>query len=88
MQSRGIVIVAGGSYKPILRLQFDRGFRCQALLHRVLYTALILGVLHYFMLVKSDWRVPMTFAFLLTVLLGFRAFAMYYQTRRPIMGRP
>ena len=59
-----------------------------ALLHRVVYAAGILGVLHYFMLVKSDWRVPMTFAFLLTVLLGFRAFARYYQTRRPIVGRP
>ena len=33
MQSRGIVIVAGGSYKPILRLQFDRDFRYQALLY-------------------------------------------------------
>lgn len=59
-----------------------------ALLHRVVYAAGILGVLHYFMLVKSDWRMPMTFAFLLTVLLGFRAFARYYQTRRPIVGRP
>ena len=58
-----------------------------ALLHRVVYAAGILGVLHYFMLVKSDWRVPMTFAFLLTVLLGFRAFARYYQTRRPIVSR-
>jgi sulfoxide reductase heme-binding subunit YedZ len=54
-----------------------------ALLHRVVYAAAILGVLHYFILVKSDRRVPMTFAFLLAVLLGFRAFARYYQTRLP-----
>jgi sulfoxide reductase heme-binding subunit YedZ len=55
-----------------------------ALLHRVVYVSGILGVLHYYMLVKSDWRVPITFAFLLAVLLGFRAFAKYHQTRRPI----
>jgi methionine sulfoxide reductase heme-binding subunit len=59
-----------------------------ALLHRVVYVAGILGVLHYYMLVKSDVRLPMTFAFLLIVLLGFRAFARYYQTRRPIPTRP
>jgi len=59
-----------------------------ALLHRVVYVAGILGVLHYYMLVKSDVRLPMTFAFLLLVLLGFRALARYYQTRRPIPTRP
>ena len=52
-----------------------------ALLHRAVYGAGILGVLHYYMLVKSDVRLPMTFAFLLAVLLGFRAFANYHQTR-------
>jgi methionine sulfoxide reductase heme-binding subunit len=55
-----------------------------AFLHRVIYASGILGVLHYYMLVKSDVRLPMTFAFLLAVLLGFRAFARYQQTRRPI----
>jgi sulfoxide reductase heme-binding subunit YedZ len=38
----------------------------------------ILGVLHYYMLVKSDVRLPLTFAFLLAVLLGFRVLAKYY----------
>jgi methionine sulfoxide reductase heme-binding subunit len=52
-----------------------------ALLHRAVYGAGILGVLHYYMLVKSDVRLPMTFAFLLAVFLGFRAFANYHQTR-------
>src|SRR5689334_1954048 len=52
-----------------------------AQLHRVVYAAGIFGVLHYYMLVKSDVRLPMTFAFLLAVLLGFRAFAKYHQTR-------
>ena len=52
-----------------------------ARLHRVVYVAAILGVTHYFMLVKSDVRLPLTFAFLLAVLLGFRIFAKYYQAR-------
>ena len=64
------------------------GGRRWALLHRLVYAAGILGVLHYFMLVKSDVRLPMTFAFLLAVLLGFRAFARYHQTRRPIPNGP
>lgn len=49
-----------------------------ARLHRVVYGSGILGVLHYYMLVKSDVRLPVTFAFLLFVLLGFRLFAKYY----------
>jgi sulfoxide reductase heme-binding subunit YedZ len=47
-------------------------------LHRIVYLSGILGVLHYYMLVKSDVRLPLTFAFLLAVLLGFRVFARYY----------
>jgi len=48
-----------------------------ARLHRIVYAAGVLGVLHYYLLVKSDVRLPMTFAFLLAVLLGFRIFAKY-----------
>ena len=47
-------------------------------LHRIVYLSGILGVLHYYMLVKADRSLPMTFAFLLAVLLGFRIFAKYY----------
>lgn len=47
-------------------------------LHRIVYLSGVLGVLHYYMLVKSDVRLPITFAFLLVVLLGFRIFAKYY----------
>ena len=47
-------------------------------LHRIVYLSGILGVLHFYMLVKSDVRLPMTFAFLLAVLLVFRIFAKYY----------
>ena len=52
-----------------------------ARLHRLVYGAAILGVLHFYMLVKSDVRQPLTFAFLLAVLLGFRIFAKYHQSR-------
>ena len=50
-----------------------------ALLHRVIYIAGVLGVLHYYMLVKSDVRLPLTFAFVLAVLLGFRVLTKYYK---------
>ena len=52
-----------------------------ARLHLAIYPAAILGVLHFYMLVKSDLRRPLTFAFLLAVLLGFRIFAKYHQSR-------
>jgi len=52
-----------------------------ARLHRLIYAAAILGVLHFYMLVKSDVRQPLTFAFLLALLLGFRIFAKYHQSR-------
>src|SRR5437867_1774711 len=56
-----------------------------ARLHRIVDAAGVLGVLHYYMLVKSDVRLPLTFAFLLAVLLGVRGLAKYYaaQNRRP-----
>ena len=41
-------------------------------LHRLTYVVVILGVLHYYMLVKSDIRQPLAFAGVLTVLLGSR----------------
>src|SRR5205814_5970939 len=55
-----------------------------ARLHRIVYAVGILGVLHYYMLVKADVCLPLTFAFLLSVLLGFRVLAKYYaaQNRR------
>ncbi|HYX31088.1 MAG TPA: protein-methionine-sulfoxide reductase heme-binding subunit MsrQ [Pyrinomonadaceae bacterium] len=41
-------------------------------LHRVVYVAGVAGVLHYWMLVKSDTRLPLTFAFVLASLLAYR----------------
>jgi len=59
-----------------------------AQLHKMVYAAGILGVLHYYMLVKSDVRLPLTFAFLLALLLGFRMFAKYHQVNRAASNRP
>jgi sulfoxide reductase heme-binding subunit YedZ len=50
-----------------------------ARLHKIVYVSAVLGVLHYYLLVKSDVRLPLTFAFVLAVLLGFRILAKYYK---------
>jgi sulfoxide reductase heme-binding subunit YedZ len=68
--------------KMVKRLGGKRWIR----LHRIVYLAGVLGVLHYYMLVKSDVRLPMTFAFLLAVLLGFRIFAKYYVSHPRVSG--
>ena len=41
-------------------------------LHRLVYVCAILGVWHYYWLVKSDVREPLLYAGILTVLLGWR----------------
>jgi sulfoxide reductase heme-binding subunit YedZ len=46
-------------------------------LHQLIYGAGIAGVVHFWMLVKSDTRLPMTFAFVLALLLAFRMLAKY-----------
>jgi sulfoxide reductase heme-binding subunit YedZ len=63
--------------KMVKRLGGKRWVR----LHRMVYLAGAFGVLHYYMLVKSDVRPPLTFAFVLAVLLGFRLLAKYYQAQ-------
>ena len=50
-----------------------------ARLHKIVYASGVLGVLHYYMLVKSDVRLPLTFAFVVFVLLGFRLLVKYYK---------
>jgi sulfoxide reductase heme-binding subunit YedZ len=43
-----------------------------ARLHKLVYVAAIGGVIHFWMLVKSDTRLPIRFAFMLAILLGAR----------------
>jgi len=54
-----------------------------ARLHRLVYLAAIAGVVHFWMLVKSDTRLPLTFGFILLFLLGFRLFAKYAPAQQP-----
>ena len=52
----------------VRRLDFPRWKR----LHRLVYVAAALGVIHFIWRVKSDLRKPLTYAFVLAVLLGLR----------------
>lgn len=51
------------------------GGRRWSKLHKLVYLSAIGGVVHYYMLVKSDTRLPLTFAFMLALLLGYRIYA-------------
>jgi len=68
--------------KMIKRLGGKRWSR----LHRLVYLAAAAGVLHYWLLVKSDTRLPLTFAFILALLLLYRLYIKYVPTRPPING--
>lgn len=50
-------------------------------LHRAVYVAAGLGVLHYFWLVKADLREPLLYAGVLGLLLGARVVAWWRSTR-------
>ena len=53
------------------------GGKTWARLHRLAYVAAIASVVHFWMLVKSDTRLPLTFAFILLFLLGYRVLNKY-----------
>ena len=42
------------------------------LLHRLVYLTAVLGVIHYYWLVKSDVRLPLFYGFLVAILLAWR----------------
>ncbi|HZS44393.1 MAG TPA: protein-methionine-sulfoxide reductase heme-binding subunit MsrQ [Blastocatellia bacterium] len=47
-------------------------------LHRLVYLSAAAGVLHYWMLVKADTRIPLAFGFVLALLLGYRIIDKYF----------
>ena len=49
-----------------------------AKLHRLVYVAAIAGVVHFWLLVKSDIRLPLTFGFIVLFLLGYRLLVKYF----------
>jgi sulfoxide reductase heme-binding subunit YedZ len=72
-----LVPLAGTSTNAMLkRLGGKRWQR----LHRLVYLIAIGGVLHYWLLVKADTRIPLTFAAVLAILLGYRIFKAYVKT--------
>jgi len=59
-------------------------------LHKLVYVSAVAGVLHYYLLVKADVRKPLLFAFIVTVLLGYRVLNNYFPRlteRRPMERR-
>ena len=48
-----------------------------ARLHRLVYVAAIAGVVHFWMLVKSDTSLPLTFGFIVLFLLAYRLLLKY-----------
>jgi sulfoxide reductase heme-binding subunit YedZ len=57
------------------------GKRWQAL-HRLVYVCAILGVIHYYWLVKSDVRKPLIYAFCVAILLLWRVWDSYFHGKR------
>lgn len=54
-------------------------------LHKLVYAGGVAGVVHFWLLVKSDTRLPLTFGFILLLLLAHRLFVKVYP---PNTGRP
>jgi sulfoxide reductase heme-binding subunit YedZ len=52
-----------------------------AMLHRAIYLTAIAGVIHYFWLVKSDIHLPLEYAAVMAILLGWRVFDHYSKPR-------
>ena len=44
-------------------------------LHRIVYLAAILGVIHFYLIQKSDFTYPIIYAFVLALLLGYRVYS-------------
>jgi len=61
-------------------------------LHRLIYATAILGVIHYWWLVKADIRKPERYAFLLAILLLYRIGYWAWEKRKrapaPALARP
>ena len=61
------------------------GARRWQLLHRLVYAIAMLGVVHYWWLVKKDITEPVIFAVLLAILLGAR---LVWRARKPVSVAP
>jgi sulfoxide reductase heme-binding subunit YedZ len=61
-----------------------------SMLHKTVYLAGILGALHFWLLVKSDTRLPVRFIIVLAFLLGYRLFTNYMtpKTQTRVLAPP
>ena len=55
-------------------------------LHKLIYGAGIAGGLHFWLFVKSDTRLPLTFGFILLLLLAHRLFVKFYPPDSAVPG--
>lgn len=53
-------------------------------LHKLTYPIAILGVIHFWLIVKSDVFYPALFAILLAILLGYRIYKAYEQPKKKL----
>ncbi len=57
-------------------------------LHKSIYAIAILGVVHYWWLVKKDITLPLLYAVLLGILLGYRALRLAREKQRQLAAAP
>ncbi|HEX8285769.1 MAG TPA: protein-methionine-sulfoxide reductase heme-binding subunit MsrQ [Pyrinomonadaceae bacterium] len=57
-------------------------------LHRLTYLSAVAGVVHYYLLVKSDTRKPLAFAAVVALLLAYRAYVSYAKGAAPLSLKP
>lgn len=58
------------------------GGRRWSMLHRLIYLTAIAGVIHFYWLVKSDVHVPLEYAAIMAILLGWRFYVWFTGPRR------
>ena len=63
------------------------GFKNWQKLHRLVYFCAAAGVIHYYLLVKSDIRLPVMYGAMLTVLLAYRVIKYARSPRRVVPRR-
>lgn len=63
------------------------GYKKWQKLHRVVYACAALGVIHYYLLVKSDVRLPLMYGAILAVLLAYRLIKKMRTPARPAPKR-
>jgi sulfoxide reductase heme-binding subunit YedZ len=63
------------------------GYKRWQKLHRAVYFCAALGVIHYYLLVKSDVRLPVMYGAMLAVLLAYRLVKRLRTPARPAPKR-